>query len=287
MKRALVLSGGASRGSFETGALRYLTQDLGRSYDSLHGISVGALNVGFLSLYPKEQEKEAFINLENLWKALDDTSMKKNWAPFGVVHGLWLDSIYSSKPLRDLVYKTMDLNKVKNNGRLVTVGAVSLQDASYKVFNGQDDCFLDAMLASSAFPMGLEPVVINGQKYTDGGVQHIIPMQEAIDSGAEEIDVVICSPIKTTAAFGDVDAVTLGLRCFELMTDQIVNADLKLADLYNQLVSVGLAPGKKLLKINVIRPETDLSIGTFSFTNEDVRATMEIGYQTAKKQFVL
>lgn len=285
MKRALVLSGGASHGAWQAGSLKYLINDLGISYDILCGVSVGALNVGYLSLYPKEQEKEAFKNLEAIWNNIDDSKMKKNWFPLGPVHGLWLDSFYNSQPLIDLVHSTMDLAKVRASGRDVTVGAVSLKTGNYRTFTQKDDSFIDAILASSAFPMGLNPIMIDGEKYIDGGIKHVLPIKEAIDLGATDIDVIICAPIKTTAHFDDVDALTLGLRCLDFVSDQNIEADLKLAELYNQLVNLGAAPDKKYLKINVIRPTADLGVSSLTFTNADVKKMMEQGYLQANEQY--
>jgi len=111
--RALVLSGGAVHGAYQLGAIKYLVEDLGMQYDVLCGVSVGALNAAFMSLYPKEQEKAAVANLESIWNNISNSSVRKNWLPFGVVHGLWLDSIYNSQPLIDLVHKTVDLEKVR------------------------------------------------------------------------------------------------------------------------------------------------------------------------------
>lgn len=55
--RALVLSGGAVHGAYQMGAIKYLVEDLGLEYDFFAGVSVGALNSAYMSLYPKGQEK--------------------------------------------------------------------------------------------------------------------------------------------------------------------------------------------------------------------------------------
>ncbi len=61
--RALVLSGGGAKGAYEVGALKYLLLDKETQYDIICGVSVGALNASFLSMYPLGQEKVAYQNL--------------------------------------------------------------------------------------------------------------------------------------------------------------------------------------------------------------------------------
>lgn len=284
-KRCLVLSGGSAKGCFQVGALNYLINDLDIQYDMLCGISVGALNVGFLSMFPKEQEKQAWQELFNIWNQMDDSKIKKSWIPFSILSGLWEDSIYNSQPLIDLVKSKLNLQQIKQSNRQAAVGAVCVNTGEYKSFTNQDDNFIDAILASSAYPMGLNPIIINNEKFTDGGVKHILPIQEAIDFGADELDIIICSPPKTTSNFEDKNVITFGMRCFDLMTDQIVEADLKIATLYNKLAQAGAGGDKRFIKINIIRPTQNLDIGSLSFTNEQVQKIMQQGYEEAKQQY--
>jgi len=283
--RALVLSGGASKGAFQVGALRYLINDLNIQYDALCGVSVGALNCAFLSQFPKAQEKEAFIQLQDLWNNIDNSKVRKNWLPFGMLHGLWLDSVYNSKPLIDLVRSGLDLNTIRQSNRNIAVGAVSVSTGNYRSFTQKDDCFVDAVLASSSYPMGLNPIIIDGQKWTDGGVKHILPIQEAIDFGATDIDIILCGPQQTTDAFNDVDVITFGMRCFDLMTDQNIVADLKIAQLYNQLVSANLAPGKKYLNMKIIQPTQTLQTSSLNFDHAAIQQMLDQGYNEAKQQY--
>jgi NTE family protein len=285
--RALVLSGGGSKGSHSVGAIKYLVNDLGLQYDYLCGISVGALNACYMSLFPKGQEKEAYEGLESLWLGLTTSKIRKNWFPFGPVNALWLDSLYNSDPLIDMVHADVDVKKIRANGRKIAVGATSVTKAQYRTFTQDDDCFVDAVLASSSFPMGLCPIVIDGEKYSDGGLKHIIPIQEAIDFGATDIDVIACGPPSTTSSFDDVDTITYGLRCLSIMCDQLMASDLKIPELYNQIIDAGGAPNKKHLNIKVIRPMADLPYDELSFDNASIKAMMAQGYQDAKQQYKL
>ena len=66
--RALVLSGGAAKGAYQVGALKYLLGELELKYDAVCGTSVGAINAAFLAMFEHGKEKECIESLEKLWK---------------------------------------------------------------------------------------------------------------------------------------------------------------------------------------------------------------------------
>ena len=51
-RRALVLSGGGAKGSFQIGAMEELILNRGLDFEILCGVSVGALNASFLAQAP-------------------------------------------------------------------------------------------------------------------------------------------------------------------------------------------------------------------------------------------
>ena len=56
--RALALSGGASKGAFQAGAIYSLMHDGNPAeykWDVIHGTSVGAINASMIGLWPKER----------------------------------------------------------------------------------------------------------------------------------------------------------------------------------------------------------------------------------------
>jgi NTE family protein len=281
--RALVLSGGGGKGAYQAGALRHLIMDLGRQYDILCGVSVGALNCSFLSMFNKDNEKEGFEKLLQFWLTTNNSKVWKRWFPFGKLHALWLKSMYNSQPLIDTVHKYVDLNAIRKSGRKVCVGAVSLTTGEYRSFTQDDDSFVDGVLASSAFPSGLKPIFIEGQLYTDGGVKHVTPLKEAIDLGATEIDVILCSPFMTTASYDNSSTtIKLAMRTIDLMSDEIIDADLKIAKLYNKISLIDSESGKKFITMNIIRPKANLIEDSLQFDPEQIKIMIDKGYADAK-----
>src|SRR5208283_3203437 len=106
---------------------------------------------------------------------------------WNVLKGLWTDSVYNSQPLIDLIHSKVSLDKIRASGNKVAVSATAINTGKYTTFTQDDGYFLDGILASSAFPMGLCPIVIDGVKYTDGGVRHSTPITEAIQLGATDL----------------------------------------------------------------------------------------------------
>jgi NTE family protein len=280
--RALVLSGGGVKGAYQAGALKHILGNLDFKYDIICGISVGALNAAFISMFNENENKDASNQLLDIWLNLKTEDVYKRWFPFGKLHAIWKNSIYDSRPLMKLVRGRLDRQKIVSTNRSITVGAVSLTTGRYKLFTQNDDDFVDGVLASSAFPVFMTPVKIDDELYTDGGVKEITPLQCAIDQGADTIEVIMCSPIDTTKTLSN-NAKTpeIAMRTINLMSDEIVKNDLQMAMMYNELVKSGARPDKKEIKITIISPDTELTDDSLDFDNSKIIRMMDRGYEDA------
>jgi len=61
--RALVISGGGSKGAFAGGVAQYLIEEKGHEYDLLIGTSTGSLLVSHLGLKNVEKIKNVYTNV--------------------------------------------------------------------------------------------------------------------------------------------------------------------------------------------------------------------------------
>jgi len=102
-RRALVLSGGGSKGAFEAGVLQRLMGEEQRDYDLLCGTSVGAINAAYLAQTPLGQPREAAAKLRALWDTVTTEKIHRRWFPFGNVAALWKTSVYDSEPLHSWI----------------------------------------------------------------------------------------------------------------------------------------------------------------------------------------
>jgi NTE family protein len=271
--RALVLSGGGSKGQYHVGVVQHLVGDLGISYDLMCGVSVGALIATHLCQYPKGQEQEAARALAELFSGIENKDVWKHWFPFKFLHGLWQGGILNSKPLRKLIQKKLNLQHVKVSGRELRIGATSLNTGEYRIFTQHDSPLNDIVYASAAFPVAFEPIEIDGQWWSDGGIRSVTPIKSAIFAGADTIDVVMTSPRYSNPSFNpDPNALSVAMRTVELMSDQIIDDDLKKALLYNKLIEAGVEHEKRHISFNVIRPSSLVNENALDFNPEEAVA---------------
>lgn|SRR5574337_510418 len=285
--RALVLSGGGSKGSYQVGALQYILGEKCVNYDALCGVSVGAINVAFLAMFKPGQEIESVQQLMNMWSGLDNSKIYKRWFPFGRWHAIWNKSFYDSSPLQNLLKSGISLEKIRESGKQVNVGTVSLSSGKYTIFDQTSDHFIDAVIASASFPGMLTPVSFLGQLWTDGGIKEISPIKKAVDLGADIIDVIITNPAVRTKKFVEnPTTVDILKRSIDLSTDKIMANDIEKVEMYNKLAE-NMLTHKKYVKLNIIRPQSNLIEDLLDFRPEKIKEMMEKGYNDAKISYTM
>lgn len=277
--KVLVLSGGGSKGAFQVGVLQHLAKTEELDYDGYCGISVGALNSGFLAMYPTT--KEAIEPLTQMWLGLKTKDIHKRWFPFGKLHGLWEPSLFNSAPLRETCERLFDYQKIIQSGKRLTVGAVSLTDGGYWYWDEKDPEILEGILASSSYPIMFSPIKKENELWTDGGVRDVIPLKNAIEMGATEIDVITCAvPGGFSQLKSKPNAINVAVRSLEVMMDEIIHNDIHTADGYNKLIremGANYTGDKKVLKIRVFIPATPLDFDSLSFENKEISQMIKIG----------
>lgn len=279
--RALVLSGGGSKGSYQVGALKYILGELQVKYDILCGVSVGAINCSFIGMFDHGQEEKAAKVLSERWLKLDTSKIYKRWSPFGRWHALWKQSFYDSAPLKDLIVSNLDINILKKSTKKICVGAVSVTSGKYKVFDQFSENFIDAVIASASFPGMLTPINFAGELWTDGGVKEISPITTAIEEGADVIDVIITSPTNKVKRFvTKPTTVDILKRIIDLSTDRIMNNDIQKVEMHNKLVKAGLSD-KKYVQVNILRPNYNLTEDLLDFNPQKLKEMHDRGYYDA------
>jgi NTE family protein len=285
--RALVLSGGGSKGAYQVGALKHILGKLNVIYDAFCGVSVGAINCAFLSMFGYGEEQESISTLENMWNQLNTSKIYKRHFPFGRWHAIWEKSFFDSSPLQSLLRHDLSLDKIRSSGKKVNVGTVSLSSGKYTIFDQTSDYFIEAVIASASFPGMLTPVRFMGQLWTDGGVKEISPIQKAIEMGADIIDVIITSPQTRIKKFiENPTTVDIIKRSIDLSTDKIMANDIEKIHMHNKLAEAGLLD-KKIIKLNILRPEFNLIEDLLDFRPSKIKEMMEKGYADAKYKYIM
>ena len=201
-RRALVLSGGGSKGAFEAGAIYHLVVHRHCDFHEFSGVSVGALNGAFLAQAPASDDPaESQQNLANeaeglvsLWQSVKGSGdIRKPRALATVRWGLFgLESINDFGPLRHLLDRNISLDRLEK-GRPVRAGVVSFWTGGYREVVAQplltptgSRSFMEYLFASSVPPVyGKLPRIPDGSmsdnpkmwpQFTDGGLRHITPV---------------------------------------------------------------------------------------------------------------
>ena len=205
--RALVISGGGSKGAFAGGVAQFLIQEEGNKYDLFVGTSTGSLLISHLALGKLDKIKDIYSNVNQ--KSIFSSNpfivkKKKGYDEISVNHWNVLGNFMKGKKtfgesenLRKLIRNSVtveEFNTLKKSTTdvVVTVSNLSLNQVEYKSIN---DCtydeFCDWIWVSSNYTPFMSLVRKNGCEYADGGLGSIVPIEEAIKRGATHVDVIV------------------------------------------------------------------------------------------------
>jgi NTE family protein len=252
-RRALVLSGGGAKGSFQIGAIEELVLNRGLDFEILCGVSVGALNASFLAqalFDPNHPEvslqnlKNSFITLRRLWleeiTGNQSVYFKRPGGDAGIVLGA--DSIYDPKPLKELLKKYLKPKSLAKSNRILKVRYVSLETGELKTADRKDPKIVDHVLASGTMPYYFPPVKIRKEHLVDGGIRDITPLSQAFQAGADAIYVIYASPFYVERqefienwTGTKINAFTYLGRAVEIMINEIYRTDVEGARRLNNI----------------------------------------------------
>ncbi len=206
--RALVISGGGSKGAFGGGVAQYLIEERGHNYDLLVGTSTGSLLVPHLGIDNIDKIKEVYtsVNQKAIFSNCPFVVKKNKWGEetIGIDHVSVLRNFMrgsktfgESKNLKKLIKKTFtpeDFKRLQASGKevVVTVSNISIHKTEYKSSKEETyDDFCDWIWISCNYIPFMSLVKKNGCEYADGGFGSLVPIKEAVERGATEIDVII------------------------------------------------------------------------------------------------
>ncbi|WP_316823150.1 patatin family protein [Pedobacter gandavensis] len=285
--KALVISGGGSKGAFAGGLAEYLIKVCKNDYQIFIGSSTGSLLVPLLSIGEIDKLKKVFtsvtqdqiFNIDPFIINKKDGFFKTSINHFGVLK-MFLKkrmTFGESKNLRDLIKKTIsaeDYKRILSADRdvIVTVSNLSKMTVEYKLAK---DCsyedYCDWIWASTSLVPFMSLVSKNGDDYADGGMGDLIPIYEAIQRGATDIDVIVLKSdrsLQQTPAIHN--ALDLTYRIFGFMLNQIGLDDLTIGKLE------GL---NKKVKLNFYHPLDALTSNSLIFDPEQMKHWWDLGFK--------
>jgi NTE family protein len=253
-RRALVLSGGGAKGSFQLGVLEELILNRGLDFQIFCGTSVGALNASFLAQArfderPREslnRLKVAFRSLRRIWlEHITGNHSVYRERPLGIggiVGGA--DSLYDPEPLADLLNRYLRPQALAQSQRLLKIQYVVLETGELRTVDSHDPHIVQHVLASATMPFFFPPVQLQGEHLVDGGLRDVTPLGAAFqaDPPPDEIYVIYASPFfLEPAEFSDpwpglrVSALDYLARGVEILSEEVYQTDIRGALRFNSL----------------------------------------------------
>lgn len=293
--RALVISGGGSKGAFAGGIAEYLMKTKGYEYDLFVGTSTGSLLIPFLAngqvdkihdIYTSVNQRKIFSNnpflvkhkkgqeyvsinhLNVIWQLL------KGKRTFGESRNL-LKTIkrnFSPEDFEKIHYRAKDV--------VVTVSNLTKNRTEYKSINdfGYED-FCEWIWISCNYIPFMSLAKKDGFEYADGGFGNVVPIREAIRRGATEVDAIILETenMDQQKVLGK-NPFSLMVSLFAYLLDQIERHDITIGK---------LAAKNKNIKLNRYYTPTQLTENSLVFNKKMMKEWWEMGIEYGKKRNAL
>ncbi|MEO0472543.1 MAG: patatin-like phospholipase family protein [Bacteroidota bacterium] len=244
--KALVISGGGSKGAFAGGVAEYLIRDCQTRYDMFVGVSTGSLLVPFLALDQIDAIRKIYtkVTLEDVFSVSPLKVKRRHGITRARIHHLNVirqfmrrkQTFGDSSALRDLIDRHYSLKmhqQLQDMHQEVILGVsnLSMHQVEYKCqheYNRED--FRDWMWASANMVPFMSLHHKDGMAYADGNIGTNLPLQEAINRGATEIDAIVLRPREQLVNYSPPsNAFTLMLNMFDFSMNQISRSDVALA----------------------------------------------------------
>ena len=287
MSKILVLAGGSVKGAFQAGVMKAM-MERGYQPDAVYGVSAGSLNAAYfvnqLGLQAITGEPISFIQAsQDLWDFWESriTSPESLSKPFNIFQlGLSalrkkFKGLVDTMPLRNLLTEVLSVRNLHASPIDLKIGAVNIIDGTMYYVDTSEEHFLDYLMASSAVPILMPVVKINGEtrrSFLDGGLRDVAPIKKAVDDGASHIVCISCHMESIEGGhFDSGDLLALVDRVMDIAVNEILNADIKEVMISNTNID-----------IQSIRPPQPLTIDIQNFNKMDIRRMLELGYQVGQ-----
>lgn len=288
--RALVISGGGSKGAFAGGVAQFLLEEEKNKYDVFIGTSTGSLLVCHLALNKIEKIKKVYtsVNQNSIFNRCPFIIKNKNGIDtirinhFNVLINFFRGSktFGESYNLRKLIRRTItesDFLELKEGPKniIITVTNLSSNEVEYKSIKDSNYYdFCDWIWISCNYVPFMSLVTKNNYEYGDGGFTSLVPIQEAISLGATEIDVIILeTEVHISPKFTGKNPFSLLVNLFGTLLDQVKKNDIKIGK---------LAALHKNVKLNLYYTPTQLTSNALVFNRINMRKWWKQGFETAK-----
>ncbi len=277
------ISGGGAKIGFAVGVLETM-ESKGIEPELVYGISSGSLCTAALCYGSVGLLKSQLLDIRKKEDVLDP-----QWFKTLLTQTIGLgeaDGFFGMKTMR----KKLDRLPEDKPVRKGVVGYVDLRSGEITYTSSSDvpkKDFLDAVQASCSIPLVMQTQRVGDEVRVDGGVRDILPLKQLIDDplNVDEIHVICLSPVVPDQKQIGKKIVHVALRTIDLLCNEVLVNDLKIAKTYNMLLKKGLGelvPGKRLIKFYEYFPN-HIICDTIEFNRENIRKGIDHGLEIARE----
>ena len=279
----LCISGGGAKIGFALGVLEIM-ESKGIKPNLVYGISSGSLctaalcygSVDFLKMQLLEIRKKEDILNPQWFKALIAQTLGLGNA----------DGLFSMKTMRKKLGKLPEDKPIMKG----VVGYVDLNGGGITYISSLDvekKDFLDAVQASCSIPLVMQTQRWGDEVRVDGGVRDMLPLKQLIDDPltVDEIHIISLNPVTPDKKQIKKKIMPVALRTIDLILNEVLQNDLKIAKIYNMILEKGLdklIPGKRMVKFYEYIP-TQFICDSIEFNKENIQKGIDHGLEIANK----
>ncbi len=271
MSRALVISGGGSKGAFAVGVIKRLLKEYPKlDFDMYVGTSTGSLIAPLAAMGAYDLLEELYTTIKTA-----DIINKGNLGDRLAQH-----SIFDANPLWVLIekyYNDHNYDVLQESGKKIYLTTTCLQTSELVIFTNDPapalsqhyevrtlvnaDHFRKAVMASACQPVFMPPIKVNlkvpGEKhphyqFVDGGVREYAGVQMAVDNGATEIFTILLSTGQKVLLDTEFKTIFPILQqTIDIFTEDVGKNDLIVPGQYNEALQYIDAVKKKMKKAGI------------------------------------
>lgn len=200
IKIGLVLAGGGAKGAYEVGVYKALKElDIVSNIRVISGTSIGAINALLFAMDDPKIINGSWSSINYSMFLLKQEESKEKKIPkfFEIIKNLDTDSnileqiklsdigLLSQKGIRDFIEEYVDVKLVRECGKEIYATAYNIDEERPEYFrlNSCDEEELKVrVLASCSVPHLFKPIIIDGVRYADGGIQSPLYSKENVDN---------------------------------------------------------------------------------------------------------
>lgn len=290
--RALVISGGGSKGAYGGGVAEHLIRVQKKKYDIYVGTSTGSLLLPHLAINEIDKLYGLYtnVNQKSIFSLNPFITRKKGNREYVSIN--YLNTVLQfikrrrtfgeSKNLRKLIFKSFsetEFEQVKKSTEdvIVTVSNLTKGAVEYKsIHKCNYEEFCDWIWISCNYVPFMSLAKRNGAEYADGGFGSLVPIREAIRRGATTIDAVILKSqnLERHQVLGR-NPFSLMINLFRFMLDQVEYGNVMEGDLTAQVKDV---------KLNLYYTPSKLTENSLVFDKELMSNWWQQGFDYASEK---